>query len=93
AFLTSVTKDSDWKTVYIDDFMIVLVKNYVSLPVPLETINLAKLDTTSYSFDSYLSYLRLSLFLAQTGNPQSAEKFARAGLLLFGINAKNKFFW
>lgn len=98
AFLTSIVKDSDWKTVYIDDFMIVLVKNSV-----IASLDLSKLDPASYQFDSYLSYLRLSLFLIQAGNMDSAQKFARTGLslfpksplanALFGIEVKNKFFW
>lgn len=107
AFLTSVTKDSDWKTVYIDDFIIILVKSDVlasqGLSLKDTPLDLFELNPASYQFDSYLSYLRLSLFLAQTGNPQSAQKFAERGLslfpksplgnALFGINAKNKFFW
>lgn len=111
SFLGSIVKDSDWKTVYIDDFMIVLVRTELVPSMNLKPVDLTKLDPSAYSFDSYhevarfsyLSYLRLSIFLAQTGNPQSAEKFARAGLslfpesplgnALFGVNVKNNFFW
>lgn len=118
AFLTSVVVDNDWKTVYIDDFIIILVKNDIlasqvfdpegsdrrgrTLP-PLNPLNLDQLNPATYSFDSYLSYLRLSLFLAQTGNLASAEKFAKAGLslfpesplgnALFGLKIQNNFFW
>lgn len=107
AFLISVTKDSDWKTVYIDDFMIILVKSDVlaSQGVSLKDtpLDLAKLDPAAYSYDSHISYLRISLFLAQTDHPHSAEKFARAGLSLFPESplgnalfetaVENKFFW
>ncbi|MBU0999937.1 hypothetical protein KKE78_00875 [Patescibacteria group bacterium] len=105
AFLASIVKDSNWKTVYLDDFMIILVKNSVlaSQGQALQTLDPAKLDPSSYSFDTYLSYLRISLFLMQTNNPESAQKFAKKGLVifpesplgnaLFGINAPKKFFW
>ncbi|MDD5147329.1 MAG: hypothetical protein PHV63_02140 [Candidatus Daviesbacteria bacterium] len=105
AFLTSVVKDPDWRIVYVDDFMIILVKNNVvaSQGVPLEPIDLSKLDPGRYRFDSHLSYLRLSLFLSQTGNLESAQEFAKRGLAifpasplgnaLFGISTSNKFFW
>ncbi len=99
AFLTSVVKDTDWKTVYIDDFMIVLVKSDSAL----QSLDLSKLDPVVYSFNGYLSYLKLSLFLAQTGNTEAAQKFAGKGLslnlksplgnALFRKEMKNKFFW
>ncbi|MDD5415940.1 MAG: hypothetical protein PHE48_02965 [Candidatus Daviesbacteria bacterium] len=100
AFLASIVKDPDWKIVYVDDFMIILVKNNV---VASQGLALQTLSPVTYSFDSYVSYLRLSLFLAQTGNPQSAQKFAEKALslfpksplgnALFGISTPNKFFW
>lgn len=108
AFLTSVVKDDNWKIVYLDDFMIILVKkDYLALQGPtlqnLESVDLAKLNPSTYSFGSYLSYLKLALFLTQTGNLESAQKFAERGLSLFpqsplgnamfGINTSNKFFW
>ncbi|MDO8657623.1 MAG: hypothetical protein Q7K55_02705, partial [Candidatus Levybacteria bacterium] len=99
AFLQSIVKNPDWKTVYIDDFIIILMKDAHGLKV----IDLANLNPDSRGFESYLSYLRLSLFLAQTGSMQSAQKFAEKGLSLFpesplgnamfGINASNKFSW
>lgn len=114
-FLQSIVKNPDWKTVYIDDFTIILFKNELVSQVfdsevaqtrrgvPLSAINLAKLDPGSYQFDSYFSYLRLSLFLAQTGNPESAQKFAEKGLslfpesplgnALFGIKTQGRIFW
>lgn len=104
AFLASIVKSSDWGTVYLDDFMIVLVKNgAVPQDQTLEPIDLSKLNPAVYSYNSHVSYLRLSLFLSQAGYPQSAEKFARGGLslfpqsplgnALFGIPVRNKFFW
>ncbi|MBI2338438.1 hypothetical protein HYU95_04615 [Candidatus Daviesbacteria bacterium] len=99
-FLTSIVKNNNWKTVYLDDFIIILVKNDFSA---LQSIELSKLNPSSYSFDSYLSYLRLSLFLLQTQNQDSAGKFAEKGLAifpqsplgnaLFGVTAQNSIFW
>lgn len=105
AFLASIVKDGYWKTVYLDDFIIILIKNDVpaSQGLALQTLDLAKLDPSLYSFDAYLSYLRVSLFLVQTNNLESAQKFAKRGLAifpesplgnaLFGVSIRNKFFW
>ncbi len=100
AFLTSIVKNPEWKTIYLDHFIIILVKeNTVSLPA----LNLVNINPDDYTFDFYLHYLRLALFLGQTGNTQAAEKFARTGLALFpqsplgnalfGIEVKNNFWW
>ena len=66
-------------------------------------LGLSDLNPSLYSFDSSISYLRLAYFLAQTGNLESAQKFAEYGLLLFpgsplgnalfGNTVSNKFFW
>lgn len=105
AFLSSIVKDVNWKTVYLDDFIIILVKSDIlaSQGRTSQEVKLAKLDPAAYQFDSYLSYLRLSLFLAQTGNVESAQKFAKQGLslfpksplgnALFGVNVGNRIFW
>lgn len=104
AFLASIVKNTEWRTVYLDHFMIILVKNdLVQQGDALKPIDLARLDPADYNFDYYLQYLRLSLLLGQTGNIETAEKFVRAGLALFpqsplgnalfGREVKNKFFW
>ncbi|MCL5784661.1 MAG: hypothetical protein M1142_04905 [Patescibacteria group bacterium] len=103
AFLTSIVKDDNWKTVYLDDFMIVLVKNEVVQQKNLKPVDLSALNPGSYSFNSSLSYLKLSLFLLQTQNQQSAKKFAEKGLAifpgsplgnaLFGVTTTNHIFW
>lgn len=104
AFLASIVKNPQWKTVYLDHFIIVLIKSELALQDEArEPINLAKLNPADYNLDFYLQYLRLSLFLAQVGYPEAAQKFARAGLLLFpqsplgnalfGIEVRNNYFW
>lgn len=105
AFLTAIVKNPKWKTVYIDNFIIILLKEDVlaSQGLALQAVNLSKMEPADYTFDFYLQYLRLSLFLGQTGNIEAAEKFVRAGLALFpesplgnalfGVEVKNNFFW
>lgn len=98
-FLTNIVKSPEWNIVYIDDFMIVLVKDLHGLP----KIDLADLRTDLHRSESYLGYLRLSLFLAQTGNIKPAEEFAKKSLelfpqnpltnALFGLQVSNKFWW
>ncbi|MCL5795349.1 MAG: hypothetical protein M1338_03245, partial [Patescibacteria group bacterium] len=103
SFLAAIVKDPNWKTVYIDDFMIVLIKNEVLSQKNLKPVDLSALNPNDYSFDSAFSNLRLSLFLLQMQNPTSAQKFAQKGLAifpqsplgkaLFGITVPNYFFW
>lgn len=89
SFLASVVNDTDWKVVYLDDFMVILVKDLQGL----KEIDLSNLKPDSYGFDSYLSYLRVALFLALTENLQSAQQFAQIGNDLFGVSSPNKIFW
>lgn len=74
AFLAGVTKDPDWKTVYIDDFMIVLVLSESNL----EVVDLAKLDSGNFQFATPRSYLNVAAFLANTGNATAAATFENA---------------
>ena len=99
SFLSSVLKDKEWKTVYIDDFMIVLALQ----DVPLEAIDLSKLKAADFKFVSHRSYLNLGLFLFTSGFKESAETFITRSLqlfpqsllgnALFGVNVSSKFFW
>ena len=98
AFLQNVIKDESWKIVYIDDFMIVLVKDVQNISV----IDLAKLSPNSYNFNNHVSYLRLGLFLLSTQNVESGKMFIEKTLQLFpddpianyliGQSPKNNFF-
>ncbi len=102
-FLQSVLKDQDWKLVFIDDFMLVLVKPEVAEQKQLNSINLASLDPNSYPFTNHLSYLRLALFLLGTQNSESGANFIRKTLQIFpedpiansiiGQKSTSNFFW
>lgn len=99
-FLANIVKNPQWKTVYIDDFMIVLIKN--ELP-SLQIIDLSKIEPSSYTFNSYIPYFRLAYFLAQTQNMSAAQKFAEKSFSLFpqspavnaifGKQVPNHFLW
>ncbi len=74
-FLKSLIKDATWKLVYIDDLMLVLVKDNILVQKHLIEINLSNLSPDSYNFDNFVSYLRISNFLTSTENNQSAQQF------------------
>lgn len=103
AFLSSVLKDTNWKTVYIDDFMIVLVNDLGTQGETLEAIDLSMLNGSDYKFTNHRSYLNLGIFLLNSGYKKSAETFIAKSLqafpqsplgnALFGAGISNKFFW
>ena len=102
-FLAAVVKDEGWKIVYIDDFMIILVKNDVATEKNLTSVDLSILNPKSYSFGNSTSYLRMAVFLHGTGNPQSGLSFVQQSLHIFpespvansiiGQKSQNNFFW
>jgi len=82
-FLQNVVKDEDWNTVYIDDFIIILVKKGVALGQNLTTLNLDKLNPKKYDFKNHTAYLRLGYFLLATNNVESGVKFITQSLMIF----------
>lgn len=103
AFLQNVLKDSNWKLVYIDDFMLVLVKEEVANEKKLNVIDLSKLSPQNYNFSNHRSYLNLAVFLFSTQNIEAAKQFTLAAKQLFpespainqimGNPTSNYFFW
>lgn len=83
AFLASIVKNNDWRIVYIDDFMIVLVKAGIAEEKGIKIIDLAKLQASEFELKNHRSYLNLSIFLISTGNLQSAATFAEAAIKIF----------
>lgn len=83
AFLVSVVKDQSWKTVYIDNFIIVLVKDSVADEKNLKIVDLSKLNASGFQFSNHRSYLNLSLFLLNAGFQNSALNFDQTALALF----------
>ena len=99
AFLGNLVKDNNWKIVYIDSFMVVLVRSDSNLA----QIDLNKLNPKDFNYINHASYLRMSFFLLTTGNIDSGRRFLEKTLQIFpnspvansilGNNVKNNFFW
>lgn len=84
-FLKNITSDPDYATVYLDDFMIVLIKRNL-----LKNLNIAEIDLKSFDFisDNYFSYLRISYFLYNLGYKEEAKIFAQKSLELYPESKK-----
>lgn len=98
SFLQNVVKDPEWNLVYIDDFMIVLTTSDVAQEKHLNVIALNQLSPIVFQFDSHVSYLRMGIFLLNTGNQISANQFLEKAYQLFPnspilTGKNNKFFW
>lgn len=83
AFLQSINKDKEFVTVYLDDFIIVLVKKEVADEKQLEVIDVNKLSSSNSKFENPRSYLNLSVFALNTNNPEAALNFTTSALTLF----------
>lgn len=83
AFLQSVVKNPQWKVVYFDDFMVVLVKDEAVKQRGLKAVSLADLKPGQYHFESPSSYIRMGLFLLTCGYNGPAKAFTEAALRIF----------
>lgn len=79
AFVQSIVRDLDWKIVYIDDFILALVKEDIATEKNLNKIDLAKLSPDQFSFDNHVAYLRMGIFLLNTQERVAGEKFLIRG--------------
>jgi hypothetical protein len=79
-FLNSISHDRDWKIVFLDQFMIILVKSTVTQNLQLETINLATLNPNSYNYADCAPYTNLSTFLFNTNYFERAKMFNQKAL-------------
>lgn len=82
-FLSFITHDPNWQTVYLDDFIIVLVKKDEVSKRNLEILDLSKISVNSYKFDNYMSYIRMSIFLLNAQSFESARLFTQKALVIF----------
>lgn len=82
-FLQAVVKDDDWKLVYIDDFILVLVKKEVSEERKLKIVDLSTLNPETFKLQNHVAYLRIALFLFSTGNLLSGREFLNKTLQVF----------
>jgi len=81
-FLNSVTKDPEWKTIFLDQYMIILVKNAMQKQLGLPIINLAKLNLTDYHYSSTVAYTNLSTFLFNIHHFKEAQEINQKALNL-----------
>lgn len=82
SFLKFIINDKQWKTVYLDDFIIVLVKNDVALEKKLSSIELNKISAQSYQFKNSISYLRLAMFLINNEHQSPVKNLVQKSLEL-----------
>ena len=83
SFLQSLSKDPTWKLAYIDDYMVVYVKETVLEDQRLYEITPEKITTEAYSFDNHLSYIRMGMFLLNIGQTENGRKFIEKALAVF----------
>lgn len=77
SFLNSITQNPAWTTVYFDKFIIILMKTDRLSEYKLQPVVLNNLNPISYNYADYIPYARMSYFLINTGNIDSAKKFAK----------------
>lgn len=82
-FLQSVTKDHDWKLIFLDDFMMVLVTKEVADEKNLKVVDINKLRESDFKFTNHRSYLNLTVFALHAGSPKAALSFVTSALELF----------
>lgn len=83
AFLKEIIWDTNWSLVYLDNFMIVLVKKETAEALSLKNINLKNLTPEAFKFDNHVYYLRVALFLFATQNNGAGLKFVQKSLEIF----------
>lgn len=82
-FLQSLFKDSAWKLAFIDDYMVVFVKEAVLEDQRFYEITPEKITPEAFQFDNHLSYIRMGMFLLNTGQTENGKKFIEKALELF----------
>lgn len=78
-FLKSMTKNPDWKLVYLDDYLLIFVQKD---DANLAEIDLNNLPVSNFTYQDYLSYFRIASFLYRSGYVQSSYSFAGKALQL-----------
>lgn len=83
SFLKSVVKDESFRVVYIDDFIMVLVRKEIVLEKNLPVMDLSGLSPLKYQFDNHVDYLKVALALVKMGYQERAKLFTQQALSLF----------
>lgn len=82
-FLQSLSKDPTWKLSFIDGYMVIFVKESVLEDQRLYEITPEKITPEAFQFDNHLSYIRMGMFLLNTGQTENGKKFIEKALELF----------
>lgn len=80
SFFNAINKDPEWKIVFLDQFMIVLIKTDIQQQLQLQPIDLAKLTIDDYSYPNYDAYTNLSTFLFNLNYLPQAKQFTQKAL-------------
>lgn len=81
SFLSNVVKDPNWKIVYLDDFMIVLIKSDSDYALPI--IKLQDVSPNTYSYRLPISYLRMAILLNNFDQSNKMLEFNQRAIELF----------
>lgn len=83
SFLNSLSHDSNWNLVYLDDFMVVYLKKEIASKKGLKTIDLSSIEANYFNFKNHLSYLRIAFFLINSQYISQASPFIDKALEIF----------
>jgi hypothetical protein len=79
-FLSLITKDPNWKTVFLDQFMIILVRN--DFAQNIEAVKLDSLSINYYKYSNCTSYINISTLFFNINHLKQAESFGKKALSL-----------
>lgn len=89
-FLSNLVNDSHWKIVFLDQFMIIFVKNSEQTSY-LKPIDITRITKNTYNYYEPFEYTNLSTFLANMNQLDTAQKITEKALVLSPDNpAANK---
>lgn len=85
-FLNDITKDPEWKTVFLDQYMIILIKSNLLKESGLPSIDLSNLKVSNYNYANLFAYTNLASFLFNIHQFKEAQSFDQKSL---SINPNN----
>lgn len=80
AFFNSINQDPEWKIVFLDQFMIVILKSEILQELDIQEIDLAKIKVKDYSYPSVDAYTNLGTFLYNLNYISQAKEFTQKAL-------------
>ncbi|MDP3733039.1 MAG: tetratricopeptide repeat protein, partial [Candidatus Daviesbacteria bacterium] len=83
SFLQAISRDNSYAVAFVDDYMVVFVKKSVLEDQRLYEITSEKITPEFFRFENHLSYIRMGMFLLNTGQTENARKFLEKALEVF----------